>query len=156
MSNPPAPLAPATLSATQIAVLREQGFVQNDDGWTFDIASRLLFATDDSEIDSDKRVRLSRIAGALCGVEIRSARIEGHTDTVGTDGYNRRLSLRRAEAVAAALADGGMPRAHLATDGLGEAVPVEDNRTRAGRAENRRVVIIVPNSPDGQGSCSGT
>lgn len=150
----PPPPAPLTLGAHQIAVLQQQGFVQSDDGWAFDISSRLLFPTDDSTIDPDKAERLSRIAAALCGVEIRSARVEGHTDSVGTEAYNRALSLRRAEAVAAALSNGGMPRAHLRAEGLGESDPVEDNATSAGRAENRRVVIIVPDSLDGQGSCT--
>lgn len=141
---PPAVAKPAGLSAEQIAVLREQGFVEGDDGWSFGIPDRLLFPTDGSSLVPDQATRITGIAEALSRVGIDRARVEGHTDTTGSAAYNRTLSHDRAEAVAGALERGGMPRAGLIVVGLGESQPVESNATAAGRAENRRVVLIIP------------
>ncbi len=69
--------------------------------------------------------------------------IEGHTDSVGEDGYNQELSERRAAAVVAYLVANGIDQARLSSAGKGEAVPVGDNTTPEGRQENRRVVIRV-------------
>lgn len=143
----------AGLSPAQEAVLQAQGFVENEENWLFDISSRLLFPTDGSEIDPAQAETLRRVATALCGVEIRSARVEGHADSTGTAEYNQQLSERRALAVANALVEGGMVRGLMRAEGLGDTRPVESNTTASGRAENRRVVIIVPSSGEGQGPC---
>jgi len=68
--------------------------------------------------------------------------IQGHTDSIGTDAYNRSLSDRRATAVMKHLRSRGIDAARMTTKGLGESEPVADNGTKAGRALNRRVVII--------------
>jgi OmpA-OmpF porin, OOP family len=73
------------------------------------------------------------------------ARIEGHTDNIGTDAYNMGLGMRRANAVRDALVSRGIAAHRLETVSKGEREPVADNRTREGRAENRRVVIIGVN-----------
>ncbi len=65
--------------------------------------------------------------------------VEGHTDAVGTDAYNQRLSERRAQAVAAYLAAGGIARSRMGVEGFGESKPVASNETEDGRAQNRRV-----------------
>lgn len=143
----------AGLNAGQVAALQAQGFVETGPDWTFDISSRLLFPTDTSEIDPAQAETLRRVATALCVVEIRSARVEGHADSTGTAGYNQQLSERRALAVANALVEGGMARGLLRAEGLGDTQPIESNATANGRAENRRVVIIVPSSGQGQGAC---
>lgn len=142
------------LDARQVAALRAQGFTETESGWLFDISSRLLFPTDTSEIDPAQAETVRRMAGALCAVDIRSARIEGHADNTGTADYNRQLSERRALAVANVLVEGGMPRARLRAEGLGDTQPIESNATADGRAENRRVAIIVPSSGEGQGPCA--
>jgi OOP family OmpA-OmpF porin len=67
----------------------------------------------------------------------------GHTDSIGTDAYNQRLSVRRAEAVKAFLVSKGIERNRVYTEGKGEKQPVADNRTKEGRAKNRRVEIEV-------------
>jgi len=141
----PAPAAkPAGLSAEQVAVLRDQGFAETGDGWEFGMADRLLFPTDRSRLVPAQAERIAGIARALRTVDILRLRVEGHTDATGTAAYNQRLSHKRAEAVARALIAGGLPRDGIATAGLGKSQPLESNRTAAGRAENRRVVIIVP------------
>ena len=70
----------------------------------------------------------------------------GHTDSVGNDAYNQRLSVRRAEAVKAYLVSKGIEANRVYTEGKGEAQPVADNKTKDGRAKNRRVEIEVVGS----------
>jgi OmpA-OmpF porin, OOP family len=67
----------------------------------------------------------------------------GHTDSIGTDAYNQKLSVRRAEAVKAYLQSKGVEAARIYTEGKGEKQPVDTNKTAAGRAKNRRVEIEV-------------
>ena len=67
----------------------------------------------------------------------------GHTDSVGTDAYNQKLSIRRAEAVKAYMVSKGIEVNRVYTEGKGEKQPVADNKTAAGRAQNRRVEIEV-------------
>ncbi|HSO93160.1 MAG TPA: OmpA family protein, partial [Candidatus Dormibacteraeota bacterium] len=67
----------------------------------------------------------------------------GHTDSVGSDSYNYRLSMRRAEAVKAYLVSGGIEANRVFVEGKGEKQPVADNTTADGRAQNRRVQIEV-------------
>jgi outer membrane protein OmpA-like peptidoglycan-associated protein len=71
--------------------------------------------------------------------EIQSVRVEGHTDSHGTDAYNQRLSERRAQAVMQYLTKSGISAERLNAVGMGETKPVADNATTAGRAQNRRV-----------------
>ncbi|WP_336959207.1 OmpA family protein [Sphingobium aquiterrae] len=134
---------PSGLSHRQVATLRANGFVQTERGWEFDVGSRVLFATDESSLVPDQRERLKTMAHTLHAVEIDAARVEGHTDVTGSDGYNEALSLRRARAVADALIEGGMAQNGVVPTGLGARDPVESNATAQGRHENRRVVIIV-------------
>jgi len=72
-----------------------------------------------------------------------SVRIEGYTDAVGTEAYNIKLSERRAKAVADYLISKGIDKNKLESVGFGEANPVSTNKTSAGRAANRRVVIKI-------------
>lgn len=69
--------------------------------------------------------------------------VEGHTDSVGTDAYNQRLSERRAQAVVDYLAAGGIARSRMSARGFGESNPVASNATEDGRAQNRRVELGV-------------
>ena len=70
-------------------------------------------------------------------------RIEGHTDSVGPDRYNQLLSLRRAEAVRAYLVSQGIDEIRMTVAGYGESAPLDNNDTRAGRANNRRVEFVI-------------
>ena len=70
----------------------------------------------------------------------------GHTDSVGSDAYNQKLSLRRSQAVKAYLVSKGIEKTRIYTEGKGEKQPVADNKTKEGRAKNRRVEIEVVGS----------
>ncbi|MFD2428914.1 OmpA family protein [Sphingobium scionense] len=75
---------------------------------------------------------ISRIASALVAVDVRGAKVEGHTDNTGTTAYNEQLSQKRAQAVADALAAGGMAPAALHPVGMGLRVPVASNDSEVG------------------------
>lgn len=127
----------------QQATLRQNGFEPVGDGWQFGMADRLLFATDESVLIPAQHVVIGRMAQALVAVDIRGARVEGHTDSTGSASYNDALSLKRAQAVADALHSGGMAQGALRVVGMGARIPVDSNRSADGRRENRRVVVIV-------------
>ena len=83
------------------------------------------------------------LAAALASGGVAEVRVEGHTDDTGAEESNLAISRLRAEAVAGLLVEGGLDAAATLAVGLGESRPVADNGTRAGRAENRRVEILV-------------
>jgi outer membrane protein OmpA-like peptidoglycan-associated protein len=90
---------------------------------------------------------LRQLADALRAGAPFTAAVIGHTDAVGDDAYNLDLSRRRAESVAAWLADHGVERARLDPDGRGEREPVADDATADGRALNRRVTVVKRPNP---------
>jgi outer membrane protein OmpA-like peptidoglycan-associated protein len=69
--------------------------------------------------------------------------IVGHTDSQGSEAFNRNLSEQRANAVRSLIVANGVPAAHVQTQGAGESQPVADNNTASGRALNRRVEIAI-------------
>ena len=147
-SPPPAPApAPAAkvLSQTEIAkaALRAMKFEPFDDGWHLSLPSPLIFGFDSDVVAAAARDQLIRVGRELTELGIDRALVRGHTDNIGTREYNLGLSKRRADAVARVLGDGGYPVARIETKGLGESVPTGDNASAEGRAQNRRVVIIV-------------
>lgn len=133
------------LTPEQIALLKQQGFELTDNGWEFGMSSKLLFGTNEATLAAGQRESIGELAQALLSVDIHRLRVEGHTDDYGTAEYNQQLSERRAQAVADALIAAGIPAQDLQVAGMGMSAPVEDNRSAAGRRENRRVAIIVSN-----------
>ncbi len=84
------------------------------------------------------------MASKLAATGLNHARLDGHTDNYGEDSYNEALSLKRANVVADAWAQGAnIPRANLTTQGLGKKYPIASNQTSKGRAENRRVAVVI-------------
>jgi outer membrane protein OmpA-like peptidoglycan-associated protein len=131
---------PHRFSAEQVAELQQQGFVPNGDSWELSMADRLLFDVDSAALQPQMAVSLERIANGLIGVGIRSARVEGHTDSTGSAHHNIALSHQRARRVAETLSTHGF---RVAINNWGESRPIADNGTEQGRQLNRRVVIIV-------------
>ncbi|CNK69428.1 OmpA family protein [Yersinia enterocolitica] len=136
--------APRTgLTAEQIAALQAQGFKLTDNGWEFGMANKVLFDSDIKQLNPAGVQTVQNIGKALVAVDITHLRVDGHTDAIGEDNYNQQLSYQRASAVADSLAAVGIPRANIDVRGRGKLEPVADNRTAKGRAENRRVAMIV-------------
>ena len=103
----------------------------------------LAFASDSREVEPAARDVLGRIATALQAAPDTRVRVIGHTDSTGSAEYNQNLSVARAEAVMMYLAEQGVNHTRLEASGLGEEMPLVDNRTPEGRAENRRVEIEI-------------
>jgi outer membrane protein OmpA-like peptidoglycan-associated protein len=140
---PPAP-PKETPAQARAKALSQAGFVAGEDGWALNLDSRVLFAFDSDALSDQARLDAKKLIKVLMAAEIDRVRVEGHTDNVGSADFNQRLSLRRAEAVAREFAAHGMPRANISAVGFGMTKPVADNKTEEGRAQNRRVAIIVP------------
>lgn len=107
--------------------------------------SDVLFDFNKATLKPGAREKLSKLTGILLAYpgEYRME-IEGHTDAIGSEEYNLRLSQARAESVRDYLAQAGMPASRIiATRGMGKSQPVADNATAAGRQVNRRVEIII-------------
>ncbi|EJN38081.1 outer membrane protein/peptidoglycan-associated (lipo)protein [Pseudomonas sp. GM84] len=134
---------PKGLTAEQIAVLKREGFAPTEEGWAFDLSGKVLFGSDLDSLNGQSQAIVERIGKALLGVGIEGVRVDGHADATGKAAYNQQLSERRAGSVAKALIDVGMPAQNIHTRGLGSTQPVANNRTSAGRTENRRVSIVV-------------
>jgi outer membrane protein OmpA-like peptidoglycan-associated protein len=134
---------PQGLTPAQIAVLKQEGFRQTDEGWELGLSEKVLFDFDASVVKPEARDKLDRLARNLLRVGIDRMRLDGHTDNIGTADYNQRLSLRRAQAVANVVTAAGMPVSNVQARGLGASRPVASNGTAAGRAENRRVAIVI-------------
>ena len=112
-------------------------------------ATKLTYAAD-AFFDFDKSVlkpagkaKLDDLVSKVKGINLEVIIAVGHTDSVGTDAYNQKLSVRRAEAVKAYLVTKGIEKNRIYTEGKGEKQPVADNKTKEGRAKNRRVEIEV-------------
>jgi OOP family OmpA-OmpF porin len=106
-------------------------------------AADVLFDFDKAVIKPEGKSKLDDISNKVRGVNLEVVIAIGHADWIGTDAYNQRLSVRRAESVKAYLVSKGIEANRIYTEGKGEKQPVADNKTREGRAKNRRVEIEV-------------
>ena len=106
-------------------------------------AAEALFDFDRALVKPEGKAALDDLMRKLQGMDTEVMIAVGHTDSVGSDAYNQKLSLRRADAVKAYLVSKGLDQARLYTEGKGETQPIADNATAEGRARNRRVVIEV-------------
>lgn len=102
-----------------------------------------LFDFNKSNIKPEGRASLDEVVKKVKSVNLDVVIAVGHTDAVGSDAYNQKLSLARAESVKAYLVNQGVDAARIRTEGKGESQPVADNKTAEGRAKNRRVEIEV-------------
>ncbi len=99
------------------------------------------FEFDKATIQPDSRKLLKEISTTLRNNPIWTLQITGHTDSIGKESYNLKLSEKRATAIKSALIDFGVPTDRLTAQGVGSSQPVETNKTLEGRAQNRRVVL---------------
>lgn len=108
---------------------------------TLNDAGKVLFDFDKSDLTAEARSQLDGLMSKLSHANVVSIRVVGHTDSVGTDAYNQRLSERRASSVVEYLLTQGLAPDKLTSEGKGESEPVADNATDEGRAQNRRVEL---------------
>ena len=106
-------------------------------------AADVLFDFDKAVIKPEGKSKLDDLANKVRGVNLEVVIAIGHADSVGSDAYNQRLSVRRAESVKAYMVSKGIEPNRVYTEGKGEKQPVADNKTADGRAKNRRVEIEV-------------
>ncbi len=106
-------------------------------------AAEALFDFDKSVVKADGAAALDDLLAKLAGMDTEVMVTVGHTDSVGSDAYNQRLSLRRAEAVKAYIVSKGIDATRVYTEGKGESQPIADNNSAEGRAKNRRVTVEV-------------
>ena len=122
----PAPAAPAPTVATKV---------------TF--AADAFFDFNKSVVKPEGKAKLDDLVGKIKDISLEVIIAVGHTDSVGSDAYNQKLSVKRSEAVKAYLVSKGIEKNRVYTEGKGEKQPVADNKTAEGRAKNRRVEIEV-------------
>jgi OmpA-OmpF porin, OOP family len=125
-AKPPAKPAPVFVAAEKVS-----------------LAADALFDFDKAVLKSEGKAKLDDIASKLKGIDLEVIIAVGHTDSVGSDDYNQKLSIRRAEAVKAYLVSKGIADDRVYTEGKGESQPVADNKSADGRAKNRRVEVEV-------------
>ncbi|PKO62582.1 MAG: type I secretion protein TolC [Betaproteobacteria bacterium HGW-Betaproteobacteria-18] len=107
------------------------------------LAADALFDFDKSVLKVGGAAKLDELVAKIKGMQLDVVIATGHTDSVGSDAYNQRLSVARAEAVKAYLVSHGVDVKRVRAVGKGETEPVADNATAAGRAKNRRVDVSV-------------
>ena len=128
---PTAPAAPAAPARPAPASVRQAVVIQAD----------ALFDFDKSVLRPDGRKSIDDALAKMGGVDLEMVIATGHTDSIGTDAYNQKLSERRAAAVKDYLVSKGIPASKITTIGKGESQPVATNKTAEGRQKNRRVDI---------------
>jgi OOP family OmpA-OmpF porin len=123
---PPAPPAPAPAAPVSEKVT---------------YAADAFFDFDKSVLKPEGKAKLDDLVGKMSGMNLEVIIAVGHTDDIGSDAYNQKLSVRRADAVKAYLASKGVEKNRIYTEGKGEKDPIASNKTAEGRAKNRRVEI---------------
>lgn len=131
------------LTHKQVEALTSAGFEETGQGFEFGLTGPILFDFDRYNLKPDARRIVERIGHTLTSAGLNSVRVYGYSDAEGSNAYDVELSRRRAEVVALELVDTGLPAEHVEIIGKGKRDPVGDNRTEAGRAQNRRVAIVV-------------
>src|SRR5204862_5252549 len=107
------------------------------------LAADVLFDFDKSVLKPEGKAKLDDLAGKVQAINLEVVIAIGHTDSIGSDAYNQKLSVRRAESVKAYLVSKGVEPNRIYTEGKGEKQPVASNKTKEGRQKNRRVEIEV-------------
>lgn len=106
-------------------------------------AADAFFDFNKSVLKPEGKAKLDDLVGKVKGINLEVIIAVGHTDSVGSDAYNQKLSVARSEAVKAYLVSKGIEKNRVYTEGKGEKQPVADNKTKEGQAKNRRVEIEV-------------
>ncbi len=130
--------AKAQADLAKLAAVKEEAR-----GLVITLSGSVLFASGKSELVPAAQDRLNRVVDALLQDKEQKLIIEGHTDSQGSSGYNQILSQQRADVVRSFFISRGYPSNLIQAQGIGEDRPIADNSTAEGRANNRRVEIVV-------------
>lgn len=128
-----------------LAELQKAGAVKQDErGTVLTLSGSVIFASGQTTLLPSARSKIAEVATALQnGDPSAQIVVEGHTDSVGAAEMNKELSLERAQTVRDALVESGVSPDRIQVEGFGEERPVADNGSQDGRANNRRVEIVV-------------
>ena len=135
-AEPAAPAAPAAPTAPAPAAAAPSSVKQ-----AITIQAEALFDFDKSVLKPAGKKSIDDAVAKMQKVDVELVIATGHTDSIGTDAYNQKLSERRAKSVKEYMVAKGIPAAKITTLGKGETQPVATNKTKEGRAKNRRVDI---------------
>ncbi|KCX13927.1 ompA family protein [Acinetobacter sp. 1264765] len=124
-------------------MLKKEGFVLTDEGWTLGLPERLLFDFNNAQLKQSHEAELVRLANQLNKYDLNKLKIVGHTDDVGDATYNQKLSEERAQSVANLFLTRGFKKENIYVIGRGSTQPYVPNTTNENRAINRRVAIVV-------------
>lgn len=113
------------------------------EGIIVNFSSGILFDTDKADVKPAAQTNLEKLAASLQNNPETNILIVGHTDNTGSDAHNMDLSIRRAEAVKSVITADNISGSRLTVQGKGETEPIGDNNTVDGRAQNRRVEIVI-------------
>jgi len=116
---------------------------QEKRGLVLTLSGSILFSSAKSDLMPGALIKLDQVAQALLAIPARSLVVEGHTDSQGSNSYNRDLSQRRADAVRDYLVQKGYPANRIQANGRGKGSPIASNDSAEGRANNRRVEIVI-------------
>jgi outer membrane protein OmpA-like peptidoglycan-associated protein len=130
--------AKAQADLAKLAAIKEE-----ERGLVITLSGSVLFASNKSELLPAAQNRLNQVADALLEIKERKLTVEGHTDSQGSSANNQELSLKRANAVRSYLISRGYPADLIHAQGIGEDRPIADNTSAEGRANNRRVEIVI-------------
>jgi outer membrane protein OmpA-like peptidoglycan-associated protein len=125
------------------AQLRQMEAIREEEGRMIISLSGVLFEQGGNQLSASAQARLDTVAQALAAYPDRNIVVEGHTDATGSDATNQDLSQRRADAVRTYLEARGVPAERMRAVGRGESTPIASNDTPEGRANNRRVEVVV-------------
>lgn len=132
------------LKYRQVKMLKKEGFVLTEEGWSLGLPERLLFDFNKSDIKPENGKEIVRLAKQLNKYDLQKLKIVGHTDDIGNPEYNQKLSEERAQSVAGIFLKEGFKQTNLNVIGRGSNQPFVPNTSDENRASNRRVAIIIP------------
>lgn len=127
--------------AKELAAIAE--VVKGENGIQVYLKNDILFATNSSELSGDAMQTLADLNRVLKKYPKNRIVVQGYTDSTGTDAINQKLSTQRAKAVYDFLLGSGLKTKEITYIGYGSANPIASNKTAAGRAQNRRVVLAI-------------